>query len=139
MTTKFDEKRREYADSPEMLAMIDRDERVAANYPTVIPPCPDWCRFREIYPTGLHSDHGYDSSEEWDDTIAYLRFHISGIAGLHISQEEINRGGEVTLGTPSIFGLARDDEELSSEQARQLSAELLDAAARLDEVTAASE
>jgi hypothetical protein len=136
MTTKFDEMRREYADSPDILAMLDRDE---ANYPKVIPPCPDWCRFREIFPTGLHSDHGYDSSEEWDAVITYMRFHISGVAGLHISQEEINRGGEVTLGTPCIFGLERNDEELSSEQARQLAAELLNVADRLDEVTAVGE
>jgi hypothetical protein len=132
MTTKFDEKRREYADSPEMLALIDRDERREANYPKVTPPCPPWCRFAETYPT---LEHGYDSVLT-DDETTFTRIHASGSGDAHLAQSEFNRGGTVSFGDPYIY---TDDEEMTSAQARAFAAELLNSADMLDEITAASE
>jgi hypothetical protein len=139
MTTKFDEKRREYADSPEMLAMIDRDERREANYPKVTPPCPSWCRSVEIYGARqlatYDHPHGYDSLS--DDETTFFRFHVSSNEHYYVAQEEQNREGVITLGPLHLGG--GPEEEMTAAQARAKAAELLAAADMLDEVTAVGE
>ena len=143
MTTNYDEKRREYADSPGMLALIDRDEFVDAHKPTTIPPCPSWCRYVEEAPDGaLNRLHEYDSVDEWEveDGMMFSRFHVSAWTSPvpYIAQQEFNRGGVVTFGPLHISGIERNEEEMTSEAVRQFAAELLAAADRLDAVTAAS-
>ncbi|MDP9091397.1 MAG: hypothetical protein M3N95_00215, partial [Actinomycetota bacterium] len=58
--TTFDDLRTSFADNPQKLAELDawqeREEYVKAHEPTVIPPCPSWCRFVEVIPPFLGSD-----------------------------------------------------------------------------------
>lgn len=113
-----------------MAQIRERDARIAANEPKVIPPCPQWCRFTEI----IAGTHDYDSVLTADES-TYTRYHLSGQTAVDIAQEERNRGGVVTRGPVHINMPGRDGcEETTAEQARQLAAELLAAANELDRI-----
>ncbi|MDP9118113.1 MAG: hypothetical protein M3O28_12810 [Actinomycetota bacterium] len=108
--------------------------RVDAARPTDGPPCPDWCRHAEDYPTLVH---GYDSAvDPWDEPITFMRFHTLDIGpGVHVSQEEFTRGGAVSFGPAHVFMAdAGDCEEMTSAQARARAEVLVAAADRLDEI-----
>lgn len=126
-TTALDATVGDFASDPRWRALRERDARIAANAPKVIPPCPAWCRFADVYPG---ANHGYDSVS--DDETTYFRFHVTGNHGYYIAQDEQNRGGVVTFGPLHISG--ESAEELSGEDVRRMAAELIAAADRLDDI-----
>jgi hypothetical protein len=137
----FDELRQSYANDPVKLAEIEaweaREKYADERRPTVIPPCPPWCRyFDTITPTSLYKLHEYDSIE-WGEPLTFSRFHVENQTGSYVSQEEFNREGVVTLGPLHITISSQEGiEEATAGQAREIAAELLAAADRLEAIEA---
>ena len=112
-----------------------RDAANEANAPKVIPPCPPWCRHKELFADGIDPNHEYDSVVEPG---TYLRFHVSGPGRIYVAQEEFNRDGVIELGPLHLAGVG-DREETTAAEARQMAAELLNAADRLDAIAASGQ
>lgn len=108
-------------------------DKFELNEPKVIPPCPPWCRNRELFTAGRLADHGYDSV--MTDERTYTRFHVSGQGDVYIAQEEFNCGGVVTLG-PAFLTTHENNgtQETNAADARRMSAELLVGADDLDRI-----
>ncbi len=104
--------------------MYDGERLTEASAPTVIPPCPSWCR--------NSAGHPYDSTE-WD-YVTHVRYHSSvpdgWSAGARVEATESNKGGVVEVATP-IIGLYVEEKQ-TAQEARQYAAELLAAADVLD-------
>jgi hypothetical protein len=115
------------ATDPRWLAMVAREQRVAAEQPTTTPPCPSWCT--------LPAGHGYDMTGDVLDgqPVEYLRTHVAEErvdAGAWLEQRETNAGGVVTLDPPGIVVDVPSD-DLTFDQALQLSRDVTAAAVAL--------
>ena len=119
---------------------IDREVESDAHAPKVLPPCPSWCRYMEFYSGGLFPNHEYDTALEEGEGWVYSRFHVSGREDIYVAQEEFNRDGVVELGPLHLSGVGDSPalEETTAAEARQMAADLLNAADNLDEIEAKS-
>ena len=100
------------ADNPQRLDAIDAQEAQEMafydGHPTVLPPCPSWCRYAE---------DGHLYSDEAGGT--YTRYHDwsagDDVDGCAVVAER-NRDGVITYGPPTVITDAGD--ELTPDEAR---------------------
>lgn len=98
----------------------------------VPPGCPDWCESKDEL-----SHQIYDSRFATADEPVFLRTHTLSLAEhVGISQVEENESGRVTLHLAEIDLDAATG--IASDAARQIASDLIKAAIRLDEITAAA-
>jgi hypothetical protein len=109
--------------------MYDQEQTARDSLPSVIPPCPSWCRKGDGHP--------YEATD-WD-FVTHLRFHSSVPdeveCGARVEATERNKGGAVEVAAPTIGVYVEEDQ--TAEQARAYAAELLAAADVLDEIAGA--
>lgn len=109
-------------------ALWKLERRVEDEQPTVIPSCPSWCT--------LAAGHGYPSYDGGLDSesIVYQRQHVA-FEGEHVTVDatEHNTSGFMHL-EPAAGYLYGEKDELTAEQFRAVSAELLKAAEVLERI-----
>ena len=112
---------RTYSDSPGWQELVDRQERTAADKPSDVPECPEWC----VLPAG----HPYAGTLT-DDERTCCRDHVSsnGTLPAWVWQEERNREGVVTTRPPTIHLDADVDGDMDADEALELAGALLEAA-----------
>jgi hypothetical protein len=117
-----------------ILADLARREEAARAAAPAVTPCPEWCDgyvpgnprdHREWDVAGLGSDDGTRSP-------SYSRNHYAQIGKVTVVAYEECRATLAVLATPTMYV---DEEGLNVEQARQLAADLLNAADMLDKIT----
>jgi hypothetical protein len=97
--------------------MVERDIDAAFAWPEDLPPCPKWCRHREIY----GGDHHYDGPLRVD-VATFVRSHVSDRSDPHLTQREDNRDGVVTLARIMIT-VGGGGETMTSSEAPRYAAE----------------
>jgi hypothetical protein len=107
--------------------MYDNERKAEETIPSLVPPCPSWCRKGDGHP--------YDSTE-WD-FVTHVRYHSSVpedvSCGARVEAIERNKGGAVAVAAPTIGVYVEEDQ--TAEQARAYAAGLLAAADVLDRIT----
>jgi hypothetical protein len=104
-----------------------RDLYAEQNAPTVIPPCPEWCR--------LPAGHDYLSVDGFDEDLTFERQHVAfegKVADVLVTEH--NRAGEVTVDAAELYLDVRRD-GYPVEVVRALAAELVEAADVLKRLT----
>jgi hypothetical protein len=105
---------------PRWIEMVKRARMVEENAPTVIPPCPEWCRLPE--------GHDYTGADGFGDDLTFERQHVAFEGKVaDVSATESNRAGEVTVGPLEVFLDVRSD-AYPVDVVRAVAAELLEAA-----------
>lgn len=104
--------------------VYEQQKIVETNAPTVIPPCPWWCKD----PAG----HDYTSTDGWDDDLTFQRFHSHPVGQLSVDTIEHNVAGVVTLDPAGVYVDERGDNDAA--HCRALAADLLAAADLLDRI-----
>lgn len=105
---------------PRWAAVAEYQRYLDANAPTVIPPCPPWCRLPE--------GHDYTGTAVDVADLTFERLHVA-FAGLvaDVVAVERNHRGSVTVDAPEVF-LDVHSDAYPLDVVRAVAAELVEAA-----------
>ncbi len=106
-----------------------RETQAEQHKPTVIPPCPSWCRLPE--------GHGYTELDGFDEDLTFERRHVAfegKVADVYATEH--NHFGAVTLDEPAIYLNVRN-EDYEVDIVRAVAAELVEAADLLERLLGA--
>jgi hypothetical protein len=113
---------------PRWLKIKHAEERITAETPSVIPPCPSWCAWQ---------GHDYDSTDTVieGEPVTYIRSHSSrrNEAQASVTQLEKNRAGLLIFGMEEVF-VSPNSEDMDADAARSLAADVLEAADLLEDL-----